>query len=67
MNITQIDWAKLKIEPLDTGLPTPFIMTGVWFWLPMWETIGEPQSYPAHHLNPLHTWPAWLNEDDENE
>jgi hypothetical protein len=64
--INQIDWATLAVEPLDEGLPSPFVMTGVWFWLPMWEDLGQPQSYPSHHLNPLRTWPAWLDEDDDD-
>jgi hypothetical protein len=51
-------------------------MKGLWYWLPVWETMGEPYTYPSMRLSPypigrpLHTWPDHLRtwpDLDENE
>jgi hypothetical protein len=30
-----------------------YFMNGVWFWLPVWETIGEPYRLPRRSLIPI--------------
>jgi hypothetical protein len=53
-----------------------YLMKGLWYWLPVWETMGEPYTYPSMRLSPypigrpLHTWPDHLRtwpDLDENE
>ena len=78
-----VDDRRWSITPLDEDLPTPeqmeegaaitrtYFMKGLWHWLPVWETIGEPWRYPSQHLSPypighhLHRWPALEMQEGE--
>ena len=69
-------WTVLDEE----GFPTPvqmeegaaitrtYFMHGLWHWLPVWETMGEPQCYPSHHVSPypighsLYQKPEWARD-----
>ena len=58
-----MDDRRWTITPLDEDLPTPeeveigaaqtrqYFHRGLWFWLPVWETMGEPWFYPSLHVS----------------
>jgi len=76
MDDSKIKDRRWTITPLDEDLPTPeemeigaaqtrqYFHRGLWFWLPVWETMGEPWCYPSLHVSPypighaLHRWPS---------
>jgi len=81
-DIRKIDGGKLAIPPLDgpltpkqleesAALQRQYFMKGLWHWLPVWETIGEPWRYPSHQVSrypighQLHRWPSWADIDDD--